>query len=69
VLRDAMLVAGKWEQFESVMRTNIASVVASGATTVTTSCPACDMMWRTVYPEWAARLGIDYRSPCATTPS
>jgi Fe-S oxidoreductase/FAD/FMN-containing dehydrogenase len=55
-----MLVAGKWEQFESVMRTNIASVVASGATTVTTSCPACDMMWRTVYPEWAARLGIDY---------
>ena len=55
-----MLVAGKWEQFESVMRTNIASVVASGASTVTTSCPACDMMWRNVYPEWAARLGIDY---------
>ena len=55
-----MLVAGKWEQFESVMRTNIASVVASGAATVTTSCPACDMMWRNVYPEWAARLGIDY---------
>ena len=26
-----MLVAGKWEQFESVMRTNIASVLASGA--------------------------------------
>jgi Fe-S oxidoreductase/FAD/FMN-containing dehydrogenase len=55
-----MLVAGKWEQFESVMRTNIASVVTAGATTVTTSCPACDMMWRNVYPEWAAKLGIDY---------
>jgi Fe-S oxidoreductase len=54
-----MLVAGKWEQFESVMRSNIASVLAAGASTVTTSCPACDMMWRTVYPEWAARLGID----------
>jgi len=55
-----MLVAGKWEQFESVMRSNIASVLAAGASTVTTSCPACDMMWRTVYPEWAAKLGIDY---------
>ncbi|HUK78532.1 MAG TPA: FAD-binding and (Fe-S)-binding domain-containing protein [Thermoleophilia bacterium] len=55
-----MLVAGKWDQFERVMRTNIASVLAAGASTVTTSCPACDMMWRTVYPEWAERLGIDY---------
>jgi len=55
-----MLVAGKWEQFESVMRTNIANVLASGATTVTTSCPACDMMWRSVYPDWAKKLGIDY---------
>jgi len=55
-----MLVAGKWSQFEDVMRTNIASVVASGASTVTTSCPACDMMWRSVYPEWAKKLGIDY---------
>ena len=55
-----MLVAGKWQQFESVMRSNIAAVVAAGATTVTTSCPACDMMWRTVYPEWAAKLGVDY---------
>ena len=25
-----------------------------------TSCPACDMMWRHVYPEWAKKLGIDY---------
>jgi Fe-S oxidoreductase/FAD/FMN-containing dehydrogenase len=55
-----MLVAGKWEQFESVMRTNIASVKAAGAGVVTTSCPACDMMWRSVYPEWAQKLGIDY---------
>ncbi len=55
-----MLVAGKWQQFESVMRSNIAAVLAAGASTVTTSCPACDMMWRTVYPEWAAKLGIDY---------
>jgi Fe-S oxidoreductase/FAD/FMN-containing dehydrogenase len=55
-----MLVAGKWAQFELVMRANIAGVLAAGARTVTTSCPACDMMWRTVYPEWAAKLGVDY---------
>ena len=55
-----MLVAGKWEQFENVMRSNIANVQATGADTVTTSCPACDMMWRHVYPAWAEKLGIDY---------
>ena len=55
-----MLVAGKWERFEQVLRANIANVVAAGAHTVTTSCPACDMMWRNVYPEWAEKLGIDY---------
>ena len=55
-----MLVAGKWEQFAEVMRKNIANVKAAGADTVITSCPACDMMWRHVYPEWAEKLGIDY---------
>jgi Fe-S oxidoreductase len=34
-----MLVAGKWDDFERVMRTNIANVKKAGATTVTTSCP------------------------------
>ena len=37
-----------------VMRTNIASVKAAGADTVISCCPACDMMWRHVYPEWSA---------------
>lgn len=55
-----MLVAGKWDIFEETMRHNIEAVKASGADTVITSCPACDMMWRHVYPEWAKRLGIDY---------
>ena len=32
----------------------------SGADTVITSCPACDMMWRQVYPVWAKKLGIDF---------
>jgi len=55
-----MLVAGKWEQFEDVMKTNIANVKAAGAETVVTSCPACNMMWRHVYPDWCDKLGIDF---------
>jgi Fe-S oxidoreductase/FAD/FMN-containing dehydrogenase len=55
-----MLVAGKWEQFADVMRTNVANVKAAGADTVVTSCPACNMMWRHVYPDWCEKLGIDF---------
>ncbi|MGD2245943.1 MAG: FAD-binding and (Fe-S)-binding domain-containing protein [Candidatus Aminicenantes bacterium] len=55
-----MLVAGKWELFEKIMRENISAVKAAGADTVITSCPACDMMWRYTYPEWAEKLGLDY---------
>ena len=29
------------------------------AESVITSCPACDMMWRHVYPVWAKKFGID----------
>jgi Fe-S oxidoreductase/FAD/FMN-containing dehydrogenase len=55
-----MLVAGKWEVFAETMKRNIAAVKAAGADTVVTSCPACDMMWRHTYPEWAKKLGIDF---------
>jgi Fe-S oxidoreductase/FAD/FMN-containing dehydrogenase len=55
-----MLVAGKWEIFAENMKRNIAAVKAAGADTVISSCPACDMMWRNVYPEWAKTLGIEY---------
>jgi len=55
-----MLVAGKWDVFEDIMRKNIAAVKAVGADTVISSCPACDMMWRHTYPEWAEKLGMDY---------
>jgi Fe-S oxidoreductase/FAD/FMN-containing dehydrogenase len=55
-----MLVAGKWELFEETMRKNIEAVKETGADTVISSCPACDMMWRNVYPTWAQELGIDY---------
>ena len=55
-----MLVAGKWELFAETMKKNIALVKAAGADTVISSCPACDMMWRSVYAEWSKKLGIPY---------
>jgi Fe-S oxidoreductase/FAD/FMN-containing dehydrogenase len=55
-----MLVAGLWDVFEEILRKNIAAVKEQGADTVVASCPACDMMWRHVYPEWASKLGIEY---------
>ncbi len=55
-----MLVCGKWDVFAETIRKNIQAVKEAGADTVITSCPACDMMWRQVYPEWAEKLGIDY---------
>ncbi len=55
-----MLVAGKWDLFAETMKKNIKAVRESGADTVVTSCPACDMMWRHVYPKWAEKLGVEY---------
>ena len=55
-----MLVAGKWDLFGETLKKNVAAVKNSGADTVISSCPACDMMWRQVYPIWAKELGIDY---------
>ncbi len=55
-----MLVAGKWDLFAETMKRNLQAVKEAGADTVISSCPACDMMWRHVYPEWAKKLGIEY---------
>jgi heterodisulfide reductase subunit B len=55
-----MLVAGKWDVFAETLRKNIEAVRHAGADTVITSCPACNMMWRHVYPDWAKKLGIKY---------
>lgn len=55
-----MLVAGKWAVFEDVMKRNIEAIKSKGADTVITSCPACDMMWRHIYPVWAKKLNMQY---------
>ena len=55
-----MLVAGKWDLFVKTMKKNVDAVKEAGGNTVITSCPACDMMWRNVYPVWAEKLGIEY---------
>jgi Fe-S oxidoreductase/FAD/FMN-containing dehydrogenase len=55
-----MLVAGKWDVFVETIKKNIQAIKEVGADTVVTSCPACDMMWRQIYPRWAEKLGIDF---------
>jgi Fe-S oxidoreductase len=55
-----MLVAGKWDVFEKIMRMNIANMKKKGVKTVITSCPACWLMWHTTYPQWAKKLGIEF---------
>jgi len=55
-----MLVAGKWDLFAKIMKKNIEAVKKAGANTVITSCPACNMMWRHTYRQWAEKLGLDY---------
>jgi Fe-S oxidoreductase len=55
-----MLVAGKWDLFAETIKRNIQLFKETGAHTVVTSCPACDMMWRHTYPNWAKKLNIEY---------
>ena len=55
-----MLVAGRWDLFKDTMLKNIAAVKKTGADTVISSCPACDMMWRHYYPQWMKKLGLEY---------
>lgn len=55
-----MLVCGKWDVFGEVMWENINNMKEAGVETVVTSCPACDMMWRHIYPKWADKIGIEY---------
>jgi Fe-S oxidoreductase len=55
-----MLVAGKWDVFEEILRHNIEHMKKRGVKTVVASCPACWLSWHTIYPQWAEKLGIEY---------
>lgn len=58
-----MLMAGKTDLFVENLRHNIRTVREAGARELIFSCPACYLMWRHTYPEWAARLGIAFDIP------
>jgi Fe-S oxidoreductase/FAD/FMN-containing dehydrogenase len=55
-----MLVAGKWDVFEETFKQNLRVMKEARVDTVIASCPACNMMWRQVYPVWAKKLGLEY---------
>ncbi|MHC4780886.1 MAG: (Fe-S)-binding protein, partial [Planctomycetota bacterium] len=55
-----MLMAGKWEDWESNLRRNVDNFKKAGAKEIVTSCPACWLVWHTLYPQWCERLGISY---------
>jgi Fe-S oxidoreductase/FAD/FMN-containing dehydrogenase len=56
-----MLVSGKWDVWEANMRKNIDAMKAKGVETVVSSCPACHLVWKTYYPDWCEKLGIEYK--------
>lgn len=55
-----MLVAGRWDVFEEILRHNISKMKEREVKTVVTSCPACWLSWKTYYRQWAEKLGIEY---------
>ena len=55
-----MLVSGRWDVWEENMRENVANMTEAGVDTVITSCPACLLVWKTYYPQWCEKLGIEY---------
>jgi Fe-S oxidoreductase/FAD/FMN-containing dehydrogenase len=55
-----MLVAGLWDTYEEILRHNVEGMKKRGVETIVTSCPACWLSWAVYYPQWAARLGIEY---------
>ncbi len=55
-----MLAAGKWDVFEETFRKNLKVMKETKVDTVIASCPACNLMWRQVYPAWAKKLGLEY---------
>ena len=55
-----MLMAGKTDLFADNLRHNLRTVREAGAGELVLSCPACYLMWRHTYREWAERFGIPF---------
>jgi Fe-S oxidoreductase len=55
-----MKMAGKWDQFEEIYRHNTSEARKRGAKTIVTSCPACALVWKEMYPNLAVERGEDY---------
>jgi len=55
-----MKVAGKWDVFEEIFLHNVAEAKKRGAKTIVTSCPACELVWKELYPALAREKHVDY---------
>lgn len=55
-----MKISGKWDVFEEIFEHNVAEAKKRGAKTIVTSCPACGLAWKELYPALARKKGIDY---------
>lgn len=55
-----MKVAGKWDLFEEIYEHNTAEARKRGAKTIVTSCPACALVWKELYPAVAEERGEPY---------
>ncbi len=55
-----MKMAGKWDQFAEIYQHNTTEARKRGAKTIVTSCPACALVWKEMYPNLAAERGEDY---------
>ncbi|MEG2262595.1 MAG: FAD-binding and (Fe-S)-binding domain-containing protein [Raoultibacter sp.] len=55
-----MKMAGRWDLFEEIYEHNVAEARKRNVKTVVTSCPACGLVWKELYPEIAARRGEPY---------
>ncbi len=55
-----MKVAGKWDLFEEIYAHNTEEAHRRGAKTIVTSCPACALVWKEMYPDVAKDRGEVY---------
>lgn len=55
-----MKMAGKWDLFEQIYEHNVAEARKRGAKTIVTSCPACGLVWKEMYADFARKRGEEF---------